>query len=268
MERIVQISRTLFIAMCESSEARSLLKTVDQEFTYISGIKGTDAIDGHHPCKLGQIYWFCCMLLECQREDPSKPMVVCAGGAGENVTACALLLGSFLILCNGKSASDVSKRFRPIADRFSKYYDSSRHPAADLSVFECWEALHTVSMLGWLNFTEPDVDIDSCIDMQVHCLLKRLICTKKWSENRCNLESNLCSVMTVVSPCVTCLGKATSADAGIPALRQPRQRLSPRPGPIQAALPLARALFAALHFHPAAPACSRKSTRVHGTRAI
>ena len=167
MEGVVHICPALFLAMCESDEARALLKPTGGDFTFITSIKGLDAVDGHHPCKLGQIYWFCNMLLDCQRDDPQKQIVVCAGYNGENVTACALLLGSFLILCNGKTASEVSDSFRPISYRFSKYYDTSRHPAADLSVFECWEALHAVMMLGWLDFVESDIDIDRCIDMQV-----------------------------------------------------------------------------------------------------
>ena len=165
---LLQISPTLFLATCESVEARAVLKARRADFLFISGVKGFDAVDGHHPCKLGQIYWFCHMILDCRREQSEKDIIICAGSDAENITACALMMGSFLILCERKPASYVAAAFRPIADRFARYEDSSRHPAADLSVFECWEALHAVLRLGWLDFMEPDVDIDKCIDIQVN----------------------------------------------------------------------------------------------------
>ena len=168
MPPIWRISSSLFLATCESSDARALLKARSSDFLFISGIKGLDAVDGHHPCKLGQIYWFCNMILDCRREDSEREIIVCAGSDAEKITACALMVGSFLILCERIPAAVVGAAFRPIADRFAGYNDSSRHPAADLSVFECWDALYAVLSLGWLDFMELDVDIDKCIDMQVY----------------------------------------------------------------------------------------------------
>lgn len=163
---ILEVCPSLLLAMCELSEARACLQLRSSDPVFISSIKGIAAEDGHHPCKLGQIYWFCNMLLDCKRDGPDKTIVVCSGTESENVTACALLVGSFLILCERQPATTVAAAFRPVADLFAGYFDSSRQAAADLTVFECWEALHTVSALGWLDFLDPDLDIDHCIDMQ------------------------------------------------------------------------------------------------------
>jgi hypothetical protein len=163
---ILEVNPCLLLALCDISEARAYLHLKSSDSIFISSIKGLAAVDGHHPCNLGQIYWFCNMLLDCKRDEPEKTIVVCAGAESENITACALLVGSFLILCERQPAALVAAAFRPIADLFAGYFDSSRQAAADLTVFECWEALHTVSLLGWLDFLDPDLDIDNCIDMQ------------------------------------------------------------------------------------------------------
>jgi hypothetical protein len=113
------------------------------------------------PCKLGQLYWFCEMM-RLVREDGEQSVIVCAGKAPEMITTCAQLMGSFLILCKGLSADEVSEMFRPLAPRFLDYGDSPRHR---FSVFDCWQAVFRAKRLGWLDFESKAVDIDRSIDM-------------------------------------------------------------------------------------------------------
>jgi hypothetical protein len=78
-----------------------------------------------------------------------------------------MLVGSFMILCEGDTSEIVASAFRRLTSCFVQYYDYFRHAAADLTVFDCWEALDLAVKMGWLDFQNAEVDIDPCIDIQV-----------------------------------------------------------------------------------------------------
>jgi hypothetical protein len=81
------------------------------------------------------------------------------------VTRCALLLGGFLIVCDGLALAQVTEMFLPIAHRFIPFQYSSRSNDA-VEVLDCWCALHRARLNGWIDFAGGDVDVDRCIDMR------------------------------------------------------------------------------------------------------
>ena len=80
------------------------------------------------------------------------------------VTRCALLLGGFLIVCDGLDLEQVTELFLPISHRFISFEHSPRATDA-VQVVDCWRALHRARQHGWVDFTSGDADVDRCIDL-------------------------------------------------------------------------------------------------------
>ena len=81
-------------------------------------------------------------------------------------TTCAYLIGSYMILCLNSSLADVASAFQPIADRLERFrIGIEPETAEELTILDCWEALHCGKVQGWLDFTSETPDLDRCIDM-------------------------------------------------------------------------------------------------------
>eukprot|EP00291_Cryptomonas_curvata_P015839 CAMPEP_0172153032 /NCGR_PEP_ID=MMETSP1050-20130122/1190_1 /TAXON_ID=233186 /ORGANISM="Cryptomonas curvata, Strain CCAP979/52" /LENGTH=226 /DNA_ID=CAMNT_0012821465 /DNA_START=265 /DNA_END=942 /DNA_ORIENTATION=- len=70
------------------------------------------------------------------------------------------MLGSYMILTLGMEVEQVSNAFRPAEQFFIEFSDAS----SDVSVtlLNCWQALHKVRSLGWVDFlSESDLTPES-----------------------------------------------------------------------------------------------------------
>jgi hypothetical protein len=94
-------------------------------------------------------------------------IVICSGTERRMITTCAYLIGSYMILCTNSTLADVAFAFQPVAGRFDRFKDGTEpETAEELTIFDCWEALHCGKMQGWLDFTTDTPDVDRCIDME------------------------------------------------------------------------------------------------------
>jgi hypothetical protein len=160
---ILQVYNNFYLAEMDVKEAQITGKFGSHQPQFIKVAKEAKHSGSvlYAPCKLGQLYWFCEMM-RLVKEDGKQSVVVCAGKTPEMITTCAQLMGSFLILCKGLSADEVSEVFRPLIPRFLDYGDSPRHR---FSVLDCWQAIFRAKSLGWVDFESKAVDIDRAIDM-------------------------------------------------------------------------------------------------------
>jgi hypothetical protein len=93
-------------------------------------------------------------------------MILCVGPGPRNLTHAALLLGGHLIVHEKMDLASVISAFSPISSRFVAFCDDGQFGTSELTVFDCWAALHRATELGWLDFSdEPSED---AIDMQEH----------------------------------------------------------------------------------------------------
>ena len=83
------------------------------------------------------------------------------------ITTYAYLVGSYMILCLNSPLADVASAFQPIADCLERFrIGIETETAEELTIFDCWEALHCGKAQGWLDFTSETPDPDRCIDME------------------------------------------------------------------------------------------------------
>ena len=59
-----------------------------------------------------------------------------------------------MIIGRGMSADEVSERLRPISYMYSSFADGN----TNLSVEDCWRAIHRATELGWASFDQPQRD--------------------------------------------------------------------------------------------------------------
>jgi hypothetical protein len=100
------------------------------------------------------------------KEESCTRIVLCVGTDKQTITTCSFLLGSYLILCHGLSLADVSSAFQSVAHRFERFKERTSSEAEEITIFDCWEALHCGKLQGWLDFVSETPDVDRCIDME------------------------------------------------------------------------------------------------------
>ena len=97
------------------------------------------------PCSLENIYRFCEMLHELLLAPSSHVVVDLSRLHDAKFTTASMLLGSYLILCEGANLEYVFGAIAPIAYRFVTYHER-------LTVHDCLRALATSRKLEWLDF--------------------------------------------------------------------------------------------------------------------
>jgi hypothetical protein len=122
------------------------------------------ALDESHECffsplSLTDIYRFTNKMHTTLRHH-RKDVVACASKYNRKViTNTALLLGSFLILGQSMEYDDLIAAFKPVSKLFLTYSDSSsKEYESNISVMDCWKALHHAKSLCWIDLSK-DYDI-------------------------------------------------------------------------------------------------------------
>ena len=123
-------------------------------------------VDVMEPSSLSHIYCFHQAIVDMLEQEKEKDLVILTGSDPAHITAVALLLGGHLIIGRGMSVEDVVDRFRPISYLFASFADgNTRGP--DLSIEDCWRAIHRATALGWASFDPPQAeDGQERIDME------------------------------------------------------------------------------------------------------
>ena len=162
----LHLSPTLRLVLCDENAAREMANNEPDDAIYIAHQTTRGLEDSHYPCKLGQIYWFCNMISQTASDLSTRRVVICADGEdADMITTCAMLLGSYMILCKCESLENVTCTFFPISTLFTAFHDESRHRSENLTVQDCWQALASARHRGWIDFLGSMVDIDLCLDM-------------------------------------------------------------------------------------------------------
>ena len=156
----------MVFATCAARQVRQLLGESSLGTAHILSVS-IAAAPHETPNSLGDIYTFSQSILAARHDHPGKTLVLCAEHDPEMVTRCALLLGGFLIVCDGLAVAQVTEVFHSVSHRFVPFQHSSRASDA-VQVTDCWRALHRARQHGWIDFTSDDVDVDRCIDMCEH----------------------------------------------------------------------------------------------------
>ena len=71
-----------------------------------------------------------------------------------------------MIVCEKMDLTSVESVFSPVSSQFVTFCDVCQEGQAELTVFDCWSALHRSTELGWLDFS--DEPSENSIDMQEH----------------------------------------------------------------------------------------------------
>jgi hypothetical protein len=119
------------------------------------------------PISLANIYSFHQALTTIVEETLDKEIAIVIDFDPKEVTTAALLFGSHMIISRGMSTDEVIHIFQPIYPRFAELtsgYNEENHN--DISVEDCWRAVHRATLLGWANFNPPNnADGQELIDM-------------------------------------------------------------------------------------------------------
>ena len=161
----LQVVTNLSFAWATAEEARNLLSSKsNMQFISVEACP----LSCSSPSNLGRIYWFCKFLRNTTHDHGNQETVLCAGHDPMTITACAFLLGSYLILEHDKSVEDVTDMFRPISDHFRPFKDPSGPPALSkqLAAMDCWRAIHRAKLNRWLDFSDGEIDTDTAIDLE------------------------------------------------------------------------------------------------------
>jgi hypothetical protein len=166
----VCISGKFWLTDFSAKEARSALNLLraDADADMISlnfGDEGSSlnqSDSGCSPMILGQFYQFSTMVL--QRSTRSLIICVCPGR--RSLTAAALLLGGYLAICEKMSLDLIIDAFGPVSSHFVPLVDANGADPSELTMIDCWAALHRATKLGWLDFS--DVPSEDAIDMEEH----------------------------------------------------------------------------------------------------
>ena len=113
-----------------------------------------------NPNKLGHVYQFSKRVL--QRS--TKSLIICVSPTPASITRAALLLGGYLIVCEGVAPELVAEAFQPL--RLIPFFEEREDQAEALTVEDCWAALHRAKSEGWLDFS--DAPAAGAIDMEEH----------------------------------------------------------------------------------------------------
>jgi hypothetical protein len=114
------------------------------------------------PNSIGQLHQFSKTIL--QRSTNS--LILCVGPGQRNLTDAALLLGGHMIVYEKMDLTSVKSAFSIASSQFVTFCDLYQDGHAELTVFDCWSALHRSTELGWLDFS--DQPSEDSIDLQEH----------------------------------------------------------------------------------------------------
>ncbi len=148
------IQDRLCLAMCTTRQARKLVIASLKTTWLISGMKHeprTCIHAGFRPSSLSEIFRFSQRLrTKMLNRIGNTTIIICAGQHAETITNTALALGGFLIMFQQYSADDVQKIFTPILKKCVEYleHSCSRGTIEDLSLRDCWVALHYARLLN------------------------------------------------------------------------------------------------------------------------
>ena len=143
--RVMRVDDQLALAVCSSEQGRDLWRWRMNSTQFVSGSRSKSGVDEFEPSSLKDIHEFCNQLWRNQAYRQGETVVVCAGTTSREITETALLVGSFMIICNDVDPGDVDTAFHPISSRFIPYSDQ-------LTLANCWDALHHASAhCGWLS---------------------------------------------------------------------------------------------------------------------
>jgi hypothetical protein len=122
------------------------------------------------PSTLAHQYKFHQDIVHATENSPERDLMVMIKSDPKEITMAALLLGGHLIICSGMSVQEVADKFSPVASMFAHFETSADGDGPDLTLEDCWRALHHAKSLGWTNFY-PSIDADdveerTCIDME------------------------------------------------------------------------------------------------------
>jgi hypothetical protein len=124
------------------------------------------------PGNLGSVNNFKNTILEAKSDLHTQNIYFCCGhvnpiNMSQSTTACSFLLGSYLIMFDNASYDEVVAAFQPVSQwflSFPEFLDEEREDD-QISVLDCWRALSTAKLNGWIDFQSDEVDVEKCIDM-------------------------------------------------------------------------------------------------------
>ena len=116
---------------------------------------------------LGHLYWFAKFLEDARAQSRGSHLLLCIGPKAEELTTCSFLVGGYFILVESAAVDQVISTFECVSSLFQAFLDplQTMSVGEGLTVHDGWRALHRAKANGWLNFSEDDVDVDSCIDI-------------------------------------------------------------------------------------------------------
>jgi hypothetical protein len=160
---ILRIDDHLSLAMVDATDARIKFKA---DCKLISASYSSCPLDSNLcPSSLGQLYWFAKFVEDTVSQTNSR-IVFCVGQDPYRITACSCMLGGYLIMMKGLSATDVSQIFQPLATRFQAFRSPDSTVLSDnVTVEHCWRALERAKANAWVDFIVDETDLDQCIDV-------------------------------------------------------------------------------------------------------
>ena len=114
------------------------------------------------PNTLGHIYQFSKLVLQ----RVSKSLIVCVAPGKKGITHAAMLLGGYLAVCEKLEPETISDEFCSLRSHFLTFRDADGGDNIELTVMDCWAAMHRATAQGWLDFS--DEPSESAIDMVEH----------------------------------------------------------------------------------------------------
>jgi hypothetical protein len=163
----IRVNGNIWLTDYKASEAKALIEpSAEQTIQIISCMNGDDDSSQNeficYPNTLGHFYQFSQRITQAS----TASLVLCIRPGVSSLTTAALLLGAHLVTCEKMNPEDVSEIFRPISSRFLPLRDVDGSDRSELTVLDCWAALHRAMALGWLDL--GDTPSDAAIDMEEH----------------------------------------------------------------------------------------------------
>ena len=180
------VTPQITIGIGSATEIKALPSSPERSILCFDVLKPrtTERKDGDcfNPPALHHIARFCLYLQETLRRHPDKVIVVCTRGSEpEYITVVSLLVGGFMILCQGLDVDAVRDSFcGPISNDFVGFCDpGSRYEPRGLLIDDCWRALHRARCEDWINLAQKvqppgprslgSFDIDECSHYSEAC---------------------------------------------------------------------------------------------------
>jgi hypothetical protein len=165
----IQLCQDVSVSICDPDQAVRVIHPPATTEILVAWISETlswnEKEDGiFEPCNLGHIYKFHQSIIQ-TLEGSNKQLVICVGEEPKHITLAALLLSGHMIMGHGMSVDDVASRFAPLSPLFVTFKDPSNPNAPELTLNDCWQAMHRANALGWTKMNQEEDEAGDFIDM-------------------------------------------------------------------------------------------------------